>query len=138
MTDIGFIEHRKAAEDDRFFHDESKIGGGHAEEIFFPENEAEISDILKFCAEKKLKATVAGGSTGITGAAVPFGGIVISMEKFNKIIGLGFEKERFFLKVGSAVTLSKIAETLRTKDISGFAELTENAISLFETSQTPW
>ncbi len=138
MTDIGSIEHRKAAEDDRFFHDESKIGGGHAEEIFFPENEAEISDILKFCAEKKLKATVAGGSTGITGAAVPFGGIVISMEKFNKITGLGFEKDRFFLKVGSAVTLSKIAETLRTKDTSGFAELTENAVSLFETSQTQW
>lgn len=138
MKNIGSIEHRKAAEDDRFFKDESKIGGGNAEEIFFPENEAEISAILKYCAEKKLKVTVAGGSTGITGAAVPFGGIVISMEKFNKIIGLGFENDHFFLKVGAAVTLSKIAETLRTKDTSGFAELTENAIDLFNNSGHFW
>ena len=138
MIDIGYIEHRAAVEDDRFFRDESKIGGGNAEEIFFPKNEAEASAILKSCAEKRIKATVAGGSTGITGAAVPFGGIVISMERFNKIEGLGFENDRFFLKVGAAVTLSKIAETLRTKDLSGSTELTENALGLFENSQTQW
>ena len=138
MTDIGFIEHRKAAEDDRFLHDESKMGGGHAEEIFFPENEEEISTLMKFCSENNIKATVAGGNTGITGAAVPFGGIVISMEKFNKIIGLGFENDRFFLKVGAAVTLSEIAATLKAKDTSKFEELTENALKSFENSDNLW
>ena len=138
MTGTVSVEHRKAAEDDRFFRDESKIGGGNAEEIFFPENEAGISALLKSCAERNIKVTVAGGGTGITGAAVPFGGFVISMEKFNKIIGLGFENDRFFLKVGAAVTLSKIAETLRTKDTSGFAELTENALDLFNNSADSW
>ena len=138
MTDIGFIEHRRAAEDDRFLRDESKMGGGHAEEIFFPKNEEETASILKFCAEKKIKATVAGGNTGITGAAVPLGGIVISMEKFNKIIGLGFENDRFFLKVGAAVTLSEIASTLRTKDTSNFEELTANSLKSFENSESIW
>ena len=138
MTGIGQIEHRKAAEDDRFFKDESKIGGGNADEIFFPANEDEISAVLKFCAGNNIKATVAGGGTGITGAAVPFGGIVISMEKFNKITGLGLENDRFFLKVGAAVTLSKIAEILRTKDTSDLAELTENALNIFGNSPDSW
>ena len=138
MTGIASIESRRAAEDDRFLKDESKMGGGYADTVFFPENEAEISAVLKWCAEKKLKATVAGGGTGITGAAVPFGGVVISMEKFNNIMGLGFENGRFFLKVQAAVTLSKIAETLRMKETSKFKELTENALRSFEDSPDTW
>jgi D-lactate dehydrogenase (cytochrome) len=138
MTDIRFIEHRTVSEDDRFLRDESKMGGGHAEKIFFPKNEEEISSILKFCSENNLKVTVSGGSTGITGAAVPFGGIVISMEKLNKIIGLGFENDRFFLKVGAAVTLSEIASVLRTKDTAKFEELDKNALKSFENSDTLW
>lgn len=138
MADFRFIECRKPEEDDRFFRDESKISGGIAGEIFFPETEDEISAVLKYCVGKNLKVTVAGGGTGITGAAVPFGGIVISMEKFNKIVGLGFENDRFFLKVGAAVTLSKIAETLRVKETSGLIDLTENALNLFNNSTDLW
>ena len=138
MREIGSIERRQITEDDKFLRDESKMGGGYADEVFFPENEEEISVILKHCKEKKLKATVAGGGTGITGAAVPFGGIVISMEKFNKIIGLGFENDRFFLKVQAAVTLSKIAETLRAKDIANLEDLTDNARKSLEDSPDLW
>ena len=138
MAKFELIEHRAIAEDDRFLRDESKKGGGYADEVFFPENEEEISAILKYCAEKKLKVTVAGGGTGITGAAVPFGGVVISMEKFNKILGLGFENDRFFLKVQAAVTLSKIAETMRAKDIASFEDLTDNAGKLLEDSPVVW
>ena len=138
MKEIGNIEHRKITEDDRFLRDESKMGGGYADEVFFPENEDEIAAVLKHCAGKKLKATVAGGGTGITGAAVPFGGIVISTEKLNKIIGLGFENDRFFLKVQAAVTLSKIAETLRAKDIANLEDLTDNARKSLEDSPDLW
>ena len=138
MKETGNIEHRKITEDDRFLRDESKMGGGYADEVFFPENEDEIAAVLKHCAVKKLKATVAGGGTGITGAAVPFGGIVISTEKLNKIIGLGFENDRFFLKVQAAVTLSKIAETLRAKDIANLEDLTDNARKSLEDSPDLW
>ena len=138
MKNCEFIENRVIAEDDRFLKDESKMGGGYADKVFFPENEEEISLILKHCTEKKIRATVAGGGTGITGAAVPFGGIVISMEKFNKILGLGHENDRFFLKVQAAVTLSKIAETLRAKDFSNLEDLTGNARKSLEDSPDLW
>ena len=138
MRNCETIEHRLITEDDRFLRDESKMGGGYAEKVFFPENEEEISSILRLCAEKKTKVTVAGGGTGITGAAVPLGGLVISMEKFNKIIGLGFENDRFFLKVQAAVTLSKIAETMRAKDLSNLDDLTENARKSLEDSPVLW
>ena len=138
MRNYETIEHRSIAEDDRFLRDESKMGGGYAEKVFFPENEDEISAILGDCTENRIKVTVAGGGTGITGAAVPFGGIIISMEKFNKIIGLGFENERFFLKVQAAVTLSKIAETLRAKDFSALGDITYNARKSLEDSPDLW
>ena len=138
MRDFESIERRKIAEDDKFLHDESKMGGGYAEEVLFPENTEDVSTILKHCSKNMLKVTVYGGGTGITGAAVPFGGIVISMEKLNKIIGLGFENDRFFLKVQAALTLSKIAETLRAKETADFEELTENALKSFENSSDIW
>jgi glycolate oxidase len=52
-----------------------------------PGNAAEISDILKLANATKTPVFVRGGGTGLCGAAVPTtDGIVISMERLNKII----------------------------------------------------
>lgn len=47
----------------------------------------EISKILKYCNEKKIAVTPQGARTGLSGGALPlFGGVALSMERFDKIV----------------------------------------------------
>jgi D-lactate dehydrogenase (cytochrome) len=61
---------------------------GNCEAVYFPETESDVISILKEANEKKIKVTVSGNGTGLTGARVPQGGIVLSTEKMNHIIEL--------------------------------------------------
>jgi len=67
---------------------------GNCEAVYFPESVEDIVHILKEMNDKKKLVTVAGNGTGLTGARVPQGGIVISTEKMNKIIVIN-EAEKF-------------------------------------------
>jgi D-lactate dehydrogenase (cytochrome) len=59
---------------------------GFCDAVYIPDNTAEIIEILKEADAKKLKITISGNGTGLSGARVPQGGIVISTENLNKII----------------------------------------------------
>src|SRR3989304_3601686 len=59
---------------------------GKCDAVYFPENEMDVTDILKEANAKKIRVTISGNGTGLTGARVPQGGIVISTEKMNRII----------------------------------------------------
>ncbi len=56
--------------------------------VLFPENEEEISKILKYCNENKIAIIPRGAGSGFTGGALPVnGGIVLAFEKYmNKIL----------------------------------------------------
>jgi glycolate oxidase len=57
------------------------------EVVIKPATADEISAILKLCNIELIPATPRGAGTGLSGGALPvFGGIIISMERFNKII----------------------------------------------------
>jgi D-lactate dehydrogenase (cytochrome) len=60
--------------------------GGSASSVCFPESAEEISEILKQATEEKTPVTISGAGTGTVGGRVPFGGIVISTERLNRII----------------------------------------------------
>jgi D-lactate dehydrogenase (cytochrome) len=66
---------------------------GNCDAVYFPENEVDVITILKEANKKKIKVTISGNGTGLTGARVPQGGIVISTEKMNHIIEIN-EKEK--------------------------------------------
>lgn len=72
-----------------YLTDASNLPGGHAEKLFIPETADEIADILKEANEKNIEVTVSGARTGTVGGAIPFGGFVISLEKFNQIKEIG-------------------------------------------------
>lgn len=58
-----------------------------AEVILKPNSVKEISQIAKICNEHIIPLTVRGAGTGLSGGALPIkGGVLLSMEKFNKII----------------------------------------------------
>ena len=68
-----------------YLTDASNMQGGYASKLFIPESASEISTILREANETKTSVTVSGARTGTVGGAIPFGGIVISLEKLNKI-----------------------------------------------------
>jgi FAD/FMN-containing dehydrogenase len=58
---------------------------GHADRVFIPETDAEISAVLREASAGSIPVTIAGAGTGVTGARVPFGGWVLSLEKFTRL-----------------------------------------------------
>lgn len=58
---------------------------GHAEEVFVPADEAELGRILREATATGTPVTIAGAGTGVTGGRVPFGGWVVSMERFKRL-----------------------------------------------------
>jgi glycolate oxidase len=55
--------------------------------VLKPGTAQEVSELLKICNKYKLPTTPRGAGTGLSGGALPVkNGIVISMERFNKII----------------------------------------------------
>ncbi|HRX00438.1 MAG TPA: FAD-linked oxidase C-terminal domain-containing protein [Cyclobacteriaceae bacterium] len=54
-----------------------------------PGNTNEVSAVLKICNENKIIVTPRGAGTGLAGGALPVQkGIILSMERFNKIINI--------------------------------------------------
>lgn len=57
------------------------------EAVLRPQTVSQISEIMKLANSNRIAVTVRGAGTGLSGAALPvYGGIVISMERFNKIL----------------------------------------------------
>lgn len=82
---------------DSIFSDEenfAKYSKDYTEDLRFvpeliikPKNTNEVSEILKYCNENNICVTPRGAGTGLSGGALPvFGGVVLAMEKFNRII----------------------------------------------------
>lgn len=77
---------------------------GYCDKVYIPENENELKEILIEAREKNTKITISGARTGLTGAAVPEGGIVVSLEKFDKILEINTSEK--YAIVESGVILS--------------------------------
>ncbi len=59
----------------------------YPEVVVRPSNPEEISLLLRICNEACVPVTPRGAGTGLSGGALPvFGGLVIAMDRFNKII----------------------------------------------------
>lgn len=92
-----------------YLTDASNLQGGSAEKLFIPETREEISEILKEANEKNIPVTVSGARTGTVGGAIPFGGFVISLEKFTK---LEIDKEAKKAVVGAGVLLTDLQKAV--------------------------
>ena len=120
--------------------DESKISGGYAEYLFFPNTEEEIASLICKMREEELMITISAARTGIVGSAVPFGGAVLSLERMDSVIGLGYDEdaERWFLRVQSAISLNEINHIVKLRKLELHQSIPEekNWIEKFETEKT--
>lgn len=88
---------------------------GFCSAVWIPENAKELSNAIKEANLKKLTVTISGNRTGLTGASVPNGGIVISTEKFNKIIEINREEK--FVITEPGVLLSDLQDSVKEKGL---------------------
>ena len=71
----------------QYSHDETEDYSFLPDVVLKPGTPEEISAILKLCNEHSIPVTPRGGGTGLSGGALPIQkGVVISMERFNKIL----------------------------------------------------
>ncbi|MFT7114415.1 MAG: glycolate oxidase [Candidatus Azotimanducaceae bacterium] len=92
---INFFE-KTLGKDNVLWSDDDKIHYGHDETEDFqfdpevvlkPENTKQVSEILTYCNTHLFPVTTRGAGTGLSGGALPiYGGVVLSTEKFNKIL----------------------------------------------------
>src|SRR5579871_6907234 len=81
---------------------------GNGSRLIIPEDEAGVVEVLRAAREQNIPVTLAGAGSGLTGARVPQGGWVVSLEKFRKLeIGHGWAR------VGPAITLLELRDAAR-------------------------
>jgi D-lactate dehydrogenase (cytochrome) len=84
--------------------------------VLFPNDNDELSKILKICNKLKLPVTAYGTGTSLEGHVVGNNeGVTISLENFNKIISIN--EEDFDCRVQANVTREKLNETLKDKGV---------------------
>jgi glycolate oxidase len=72
-----------------YSHDETEDYSFLPDVVLKPGSTEEISAIMKLCNAHTIPVTPRGGGTGLSGGALPIKkGVVISMERFNKIINI--------------------------------------------------
>src|ERR1051326_8100612 len=66
------------------------LGKGHPPDVVvIPKNTEQIAAIARLCNEQRVPLVVRGAGTGFTGGAVPTcGGVLLSMERFNRILDI--------------------------------------------------
>ena len=71
-----------------FLCDASNLPGGNVREVLQPDTEEEIAEVLRDCSARKIPVTVAGAGTGLAGGRIPNGGLVLSLARMNRILGI--------------------------------------------------
>ncbi|MFW5857760.1 MAG: FAD-binding oxidoreductase [Planctomycetota bacterium] len=91
--------------------DESRMLGA-ADGIAQPADEDALAAILQACAESGECVTVSSALTGITGAGVPQGGVLVNLARMDRIVGLRREGGVWYVRCQPGVVLSALREAV--------------------------
>lgn len=103
LTDLESLEY--------YSHDETEDFRFFPDIVVKPGTTQEVSEIVKLCNHHKIPLTPRGAGTGLSGGALPIHkGIVLSMERFNKIIEI--DTRNFQATVETGVITQVFQETV--------------------------
>ena len=102
-----------------YSHDETNADEyGHMPEVVvLPTTAEQVSQLVKLANKRKIPITPRGAGSGLSGGAIPqFGGILISLEKMNKIIEL--DKDNMVIVVEAGMVTNDLANTVQAQAFS--------------------
>ncbi len=104
-------------EQENYSQDETpKVKPVLPEVVVKPENTASVAKILKLASERKIPVTPRGGGTGLSGGAVPIcGGIVLSLERMNRILEI--DRDNFSATVEAGAILSDLCQAVEKEGL---------------------
>jgi len=74
---------------ERYSHDETEDLRYYPEVVVKPASAEQVSALLKLCNEYLIPVTPRGAGTGLSGGALPvMGGLLIAMERFNRVLNI--------------------------------------------------
>lgn len=88
-----------------FLEDAAHFPGGHADGVAAPASEAEIARLV----QTSTRVLPVGAQSSLTGGATPFGEVVLSLSRMNRILEIGETRAR----VQAGVTLAELDAALR-------------------------
>ena len=87
MNEFNDISHIDGASLENYSHDETEDLRFPPHVVVKPTSVEEVSAIMRYCNTHEIFVTPAGARTGLSGGALPVrGGVLLSMEKFNRIL----------------------------------------------------
>ncbi|MEM3581418.1 MAG: FAD-binding oxidoreductase [Candidatus Bathyarchaeia archaeon] len=79
-------------------------------------NAEEVAEILRLANERRIPVTPRGGGTGLSGGCVPSaGGIVLSLERLNRILEI--DEDNHVVVVEAGVTLSSLMRAVEARGL---------------------
>ncbi len=92
---------------------------GKADRIFLPTSEGEVASLLGTFQKQGISVTISGAGTGLTGARVPQGGVVLCTEKMNRILEVRWDRTSpaGIAIVEPGVTLSELDAALEPRGL---------------------
>ena len=86
------------------------------EVVVKPEDTASVARILKLANDRNVPVVPRGGGTGLSGGAVPVcGGIVLSLERMNRILEI--DEDNFVATVEPGVTLAELYQAVEERGL---------------------
>jgi glycolate oxidase len=100
----------------RYSHDETVGIKADPEVIVYAHSASQVSEILKLAQMKRIPVTPRGAGYGLSGGAVPVhGGIVLSLEKMNRILEI--DKENMMITVQPGVITGDIHRAVEAEGL---------------------
>ncbi len=97
-------------------HDETEDLQFNPAIVLKPNTVVEVSEIMKYCNDRKIPVTPSGARTGLSGGSLPiYGGVALSMEKFNRILQIDEKNHQVITEPG--VITEVLQNTVREKGL---------------------
>ncbi|MFQ5803494.1 MAG: FAD-linked oxidase C-terminal domain-containing protein [Candidatus Methylomirabilales bacterium] len=69
--------------------------------VVLPSSAEQVTDVVKFCQREKIPFVARGSGTGLSGGALPLeGGVVIGLNRMNRIVELDYDNKRAVVEPG--------------------------------------
>jgi glycolate oxidase len=110
-----FVEEEKI---EAYSHDETDAHEyGHMPDVVvLPTNTEQVAKIVKLANKELIPITPRGAGSGLSGGAIPeYGGIVVSLEKMNKLLEL--DKKNLVAVVETGMVTNELAQTVQAEGL---------------------